>query len=221
MELIFKVNLVYLAIINILPLFTWRKISLKTFTKIHNIILITWSIYILQGICKLTYHNNYMIWGNDTTCKMNDIKHYTKMFYYSKIYEFIDSFIMIAKRNFHQLSFLHIYHHSSVSLLWWYLSTYYPCGDVYIPIVLNSIVHIIMYTNYTLNTSKNKTIKQFVTRIQLFQFILMIIHSLRFVFHPTLGHLCMIQGTYIASMLYLFTQFYKTTYLSKSYLVKT
>eukprot|EP00041_Stephanoeca_diplocostata_P004507 m.46348 g.46348 ORF g.46348 m.46348 type:complete len:114 (+) comp15158_c0_seq4:566-907(+) len=33
--------------------------------------------------------------------------------YVSKAYEFMDTFIMIAKKNFRQITFLHVYHHAT------------------------------------------------------------------------------------------------------------
>ena len=206
-------NVVYLAIVKYVPQLQWKPYSLKQLVKFHNIILILWSLYISIGISFTVRKNNYKIWGNECTCISNDIDHYTRMFYYSKIYEFIDTFIMIAKRNFHQVSFLHVYHHSTISMIWWYISEYYPCGDSYIPVLLNSIIHIIMYINYGFNTTKNKMIKKTVTSLQMFQFVLMITHSLRFFYlNSPLGNLCKVQGIYVSTLLYLFRQFFVKTY---------
>ena len=213
MFLITAANMIYLGVVTFLPSLSWKPISLKPWIQVHNVILILWSTYITAGMILTTRKNNYLFWGNPCICKPDDIAHYTRMFYYSKLYEFIDTFIMIAKRNFHQVSFLHVYHHSTISFLWWFISSYYPCGDSYIPVLLNSIIHIIMYINYGFNTSKNKSIKQIVTSLQISQFVLMILHSLRFALDSSsLGQLCRLQGVYVSTLLYLFAQFYRKTY---------
>jgi elongation of very long chain fatty acids protein 4 len=48
------------------------------------------------------------------------------VFYFSKVPEFMDTFLMALKRNFHQITFLHVYHHSSIFLIWWLIISYAP-----------------------------------------------------------------------------------------------
>ncbi len=56
------------------------------------------------------------------------------------------------RKRFHHLTFLHIYHHSSMFCLWWIGVNYLADGYTSIPILLNSIVHIIMYSYYVLSS---------------------------------------------------------------------
>jgi hypothetical protein len=37
--------------------------------------------------------------------------------------------IMIMKRNTRQITFLHVYHHSSISLIWWAIAHHAPGGE--------------------------------------------------------------------------------------------
>jgi len=39
------------------------------------------------------------------------------VFYVSKIFDFVDTFVMIVKGSWAQLSFLHVYHHTSIFLV--------------------------------------------------------------------------------------------------------
>lgn len=39
------------------------------------------------------------------------------VFFLSKLYEFVDTFIMLAKGNTSQVSLLHVYHHVSISFV--------------------------------------------------------------------------------------------------------
>ena len=42
---------------------------------------------------------------------------------------FLRQFIMLAKGNYKQVSFLHTYHHVSISLIWWIIAYTAPGGD--------------------------------------------------------------------------------------------
>ena len=56
----------------------------------------------------------------------------------------MDTFFIISKRSWKQLSFLHVYHHFTIFLFYWLnLRTNYD-GDVYLTIVLNGFIHSIM-----------------------------------------------------------------------------
>ena len=59
-----------------------------------------------------------------------------------------------------QVSFLHVYHHASISLIWWMITYSAPGGDAYFSAALNSFVHVLMYCYYftavTLSASPNK-----------------------------------------------------------------
>lgn len=64
--------------------------------------------------------------------------HYIWVFYVSKIYEFLDTFIMLLKNNLKQVSFLHVYHHATISFMWWMIAHRAPGGDAYFSAALNS-----------------------------------------------------------------------------------
>jgi hypothetical protein len=37
--------------------------------------------------------------------------------------------IMVLKRNTRQITFLHVYHHSSIALIWWIIAYHAPGGE--------------------------------------------------------------------------------------------
>ena len=101
------------------------------------------------------------------------------MFYVSKLYEFMDTFIMLMKGNTKQVSFLHIYHHGSISFIWWMITYNAPGGDAYFSAALNSWVHVCMYSYYLLAAMLPKDAKtrakylwwgRYLTQMQMFQF---------------------------------------------------
>lgn len=66
--------------------------------------------------------------------------------YVSKAYEFVDTLIMILKKNTRQISFLHVYHHATTFFpVWWSVIKYGPGGAAYFCCALNSFIHVGMY----------------------------------------------------------------------------
>ena len=57
---------------------------------------------------------------------------------------------MIARGNLRQVSFLHVYHHVSISLFWWAIAYCAPGGEAWYSLALNSLVHVLMYSYYLL-----------------------------------------------------------------------
>ena len=62
------------------------------------------------------------------------------LFYVSKLYEFFDTFIMIAKGSYRQVSVLHVYHHGSIAFIWWAIVYRAPGGDAYFSAAMNRSV---------------------------------------------------------------------------------
>lgn len=49
-------------------------------------------------------------------------------YYFSKLIEFMDTFFFILRKNNHQITFLHLYHHASMLNIWWFVMNWIPCG---------------------------------------------------------------------------------------------
>ena len=56
----------------------------------------------------------------------------------SKVLDFADTFFIICGQKWKQLSFLHVYHHSSIFLVYWLNLRAGYDGDIYLTIVLVS-----------------------------------------------------------------------------------
>ena len=75
----------------------------------------------------------------------------TWLFYISKLIELSDTILFILRKRFHRLTFLHIYHHLTMFLLWWIGVNYCSDGYTAIAVLLNSFVHAVMYSYYFLS----------------------------------------------------------------------
>ena len=111
---------------------------------------------------------------------------------------------MVLKKNFHQITFLHIYHHVSIFLIWWFIILAYPFGDceqliffrflrlklqpssppsshlafflAYFGASQNSFVHVVMYSYYFMSLLKIPVPwKQYITYMQMLQFVMNVV----------------------------------------------
>ena len=124
----------------------------------------------------------------------------------------------------HQVSFLHIYHHVSIAWAWWFAFLCFPGGDAYFGAFLNSGIHVMMYSYYTLSLLKvSCPWKRYLTQAQLLQFISVVVYTaISFVIVYTqqnaeLKHYsCFAVQTFeMVSLFFLFMRFYSKAYKKK------
>jgi len=159
-----------------------EKFELKTFSLVHNCFLIILSAYMAIEVVRQALLNNYSLFGNplDVAPKGIGMTRVLWLFYFSKTIEFIDTGIMIMKKNFHQVTFLHMYHHATIFSVWW-VTVYYVAGaDAYFSAAQNSFVHVLMYSYYLLSSLNVKIpgrYKNFLTIFQMSQFAINMIFA--------------------------------------------
>ncbi|EDQ85417.1 uncharacterized protein MONBRDRAFT_34287 [Monosiga brevicollis MX1] len=95
-------------------------------------------------------------------------------YYFSKCIEFLDTVFFVLRKKDEQISFLHLFHHSTMFNLWWMGVRWVPGGTSTISAAINSGVHIIMYTYYALAAipamRPHLWWKRYLTQVQLTQF---------------------------------------------------
>jgi len=98
--------------------------------------------------------------------------------YCDKYLEFFDTYFMVMRGRMDQVSFLHVYHHFSITWAWYIAINLYPGGDSYFGALLNSFIHVLMYSYYALALLKIACPwKRFLTQAQLLQFTTVVIYS--------------------------------------------
>ncbi|PIK35523.1 putative elongation of very long chain fatty acids protein 4 isoform X1 [Apostichopus japonicus] len=63
-------------------------------------------------------------------------------FYFSKLVEFADTFIFMLRKKNNQISFLHVYHHATMPMLWW-VGVRWVAGE---PDIKNEVVAFVVCT---------------------------------------------------------------------------
>ncbi|KAK3794584.1 hypothetical protein RRG08_003733 [Elysia crispata] len=105
------------------------------------------------------------------------------VYYISKFVEVLDTVFFILRKKNKQLTFLHVFHHGTMMFNWWLCVRFVPGGCSFFHALLNSFVHVIMYSYYGLSALGPRVQpflwwKRYVTRIQVIQFVVVLIHSL-------------------------------------------
>ena len=137
---------------------------------IHNGILIIFSGWTFISLVQILY-NNGIVFESNYYFQNPNMDNIIYFFYISKYYEFFDTFLLYL--NGKNPIFLQKYHHIG-AVVCWHLCYYYKVDAVWIATILNSFVHIIMYSYYLgslLKINYLKFIKKYITTLQLCQLI--------------------------------------------------
>uniref|UniRef100_A0A6U1Q8V8 Elongation of fatty acids protein n=1 Tax=Fibrocapsa japonica TaxID=94617 RepID=A0A6U1Q8V8_9STRA len=141
------------------------------------------------------------------------------IFYLSKILDFMDTFFIIIGKKWKQLSFLHVYHHTSIFLFYWLNINVGYDGDVYLTIVLNGFIHTVMYTYYFVSLhTKDIWWKSSLTMCQMIQFVTMNAQAGYLLLTGCKSYpprIVLSYLVYILSLLVLFANFFVQSYLKK------
>ena len=136
-----------------------------------------------------------------------------KIYWLTKIYELLDTVFMILRHKERQISFLHVYHHSSMIILSDIIYHMYPYPAFAIYLALNSVVHVLLYAYYGLSAvspGNPPKWKKFLTRFQIIQFLIDLVHAvIGYLYHG----FCIYGIFYCITMITLFSNFYYKAYI--------
>jgi hypothetical protein len=195
---------------------------------VYNFGLVLLSLYMFEEIIAGVIQSNY-----NWSC--GELK-YTKAemrltnalwwYFFSKAIEFLDTFWMVIRKNFRQITFLHVFHHSSMLVIWWFVISFAPGGQAFFGAALNCLVHVVMYLYYSLavypSLKKYLWWKKYITQFQLIQFVITLTQTLIGLYKTYTGQ-CnfpywpqILLTVYMFMMLGLFSNFYLHEYIKKS-----
>lgn len=96
------------------------------------------------------------------------------LFMMSKVVDFTDTALIVVRGKWAQLSFLHCYHHATIFVMFWLTLLAGAQGDVYFTVLINSVVHTLMYGYYLLSTlGVRPRWGRYLTQFQMAQFVAM------------------------------------------------
>ncbi|XP_060667358.1 elongation of fatty acids protein 3-like [Ziziphus jujuba] len=198
---------------------------LKPITILHNLSLLLLSLIMAVG-CTLSSlshapHLHWIICFPAKTPPTGPLFFWAYIFYLSKILEFLDTLLIILSGSINRLSFLHVYHHSTVVLMCYlWLQTSQSLFPV--ALVTNASVHVLMYGYYLLcAVGIRPKWKRVVTDCQIVQFMFSFAVSGRMLYLHFYGSGCSgmwgwcFNAVFNASLLYLFFDFHSKSYNKK------
>ena len=197
-----------------------KNLYFKFIVFLHNMLLTVFSAYIFYKSCVIMNEVKFFQqfnFASNLLMKRNDYHYITYLFYISKYYQFVDTWILYLKNK--KPSFLQIYHHIGVviNMKNIYVQTL-EAGWIFV--TFNSFVHTIMYIYYALSTLKfYLPIKRVITTIQILQFVVGLgLSSLYLQYNNTSKqnyNLQMFVNVYLCGLLILFLDFANKTYRKK------
>ncbi|XP_077981378.1 very long chain fatty acid elongase 4-like [Glandiceps talaboti] len=220
---------VYLLVVWLLPrsMEHQQPYQLKSVLVIYNLTLVILSSYmfvefaVTSTLAGYSYKCQPVDYSNDPLAlRMASVCWW---FFFSKVIEVLDTvFFMLRKKN-NQVTFLHVYHHSTMIINWWLGVKYIAGGQSFFLAMVNSFIHTIMYTYYGLaaiGPSMKRYLwwKKYMTQLQLTQFFAVMVHTCVNLIQsdcdfPRGFNLAVVM--YALSMILLFGNFYSKAYGEK------
>ncbi|OWR40664.1 elongation of very long chain fatty acids protein AAEL008004-like isoform X1 [Danaus plexippus] len=198
--------------------------SLKNTIALYNISQILLSIF-------LVYEGLASGWWNDYNfdCQPVDYSDTPKAkrmaaavwwYFFAKIVELLDTVFFVLRKKNRQITFLHLYHHTMMPICAWIGVRFLPGGHGTLLGVINSFIHIVMYTYYLISGlgpqyQKYLWWKKHLTSMQLVQFVIIFYHNFSVMFcdcnYPkTINFLLALNA---GLFLYMFGNFYYRNYI--------
>jgi len=200
----------------------------KSILLVYNASCVLLAGYVVWGIYVVNKTAPYKFVCNPTVTPGSDLDrghaefaaHVFWVFYAQKFWEFLDTWFFIARKSFRQVTFLHVFHHCSINIVVGLVLPFEFNGDMYLPILLNAIVHVLMYGHYLVSALGLPTPwKPWLTSLQLLQFVTIATQSTMSLMAgdgcggPYFGKITMV--AYMGSMLLLFGNFFWHAYILK------
>lgn len=146
--------------------------------------------------------------------------HAVHLYFMCKLIELLDTVFFVLRKKNRQITFLHLYHHSLMPITGWIGVKFFAGGHPTLLGIINSFIHIFMYTYYMLSAfgphmQKYLWWKKYLTTMQIVQFIIIFFHNFQMLFTSCnfpkpLSFLLTINASLF---IYMFGSFYVNNYL--------
>lgn len=155
---------------------------------VYNFLLVSLSGWMLYEFMATTVLNpSFNFWcepinPKDTSDMQMRSLNVTWWYFFSKIIEFMDTIFFILRKKDRQITFLHVYHHSTVLALQWSCMKFSPAATGTFAGMFNCFIHVLMYGYYMLaafgpHMQKYLWWKKYLTKLQILQFLIVFLHT--------------------------------------------
>ncbi|XP_075236420.1 very long chain fatty acid elongase AAEL008004-like isoform X3 [Lycorma delicatula] len=140
-------------------------------------------------------------------------------YYFSKFTEFMDTIFFVLRKKSQHVSTLHVIHHGCMPMSVWFGVKFTPGGHSTFFGLLNTFVHIIMYSYYLLaafgpEIQKYLWWKKYLTSLQMIQFVAIMVHAFQLLFIDCNYPRAFVWwiGLHAVMFFFLFKEFYNQQY---------
>uniref|UniRef100_T1IMP8 Elongation of very long chain fatty acids protein n=1 Tax=Strigamia maritima TaxID=126957 RepID=T1IMP8_STRMM len=203
-----------------------ESLNLRKALVAYNFFMVLFSVYLFMELWLSGWGTGYSY-----RCQPVDFSHSPKAmrmanacwwYYFSKFIEFADTIFFVLRKKFNQVTLLHVIHHGCMPMSVWFGVRFTPGGHSTFFGLLNSLVHIFMYTYYGIAAMGPKYTKflwwkKYMTTFQLMQFIGIIVHAFQLLFIDCNYPKAFVWwiGGHAVMFFFLFMDFYKQAYLRR------
>ncbi|XP_051165729.1 elongation of very long chain fatty acids protein-like [Leptopilina boulardi] len=213
-------------VFNVGPRFMANKTpyQLDRIMQIYNVVQVTLSSFLFYKALALAW-----LWDYKFACEPVDFSNDPKaleiagtvwLYFIVKIIDLFDTVFFVLRKKYNQISFLHVYHHTGMVIGAWGAVKYLPGGHITFLGLINSFVHIVMYSHYLATSLKlgKPWWKKYITQLQLVQFVFILFHFAQLAWvkncaFPRWPAAIMVPQNLF--MIVLFGDFYYKTYIKK------
>lgn len=199
--------------------------KLTTFIRLYNIFQISACSYFIWKF----YSLGFSFTRTFQTCESIEPKNFQEMadnfwwFVLLRASEYVETVTFVLRKKFNQVSFLHVYHHVAIVGMTWIMFTFMFHWVIFIGVILNSMVHVVMYTYYFLSSFSGvnesiRKIKPFLTTVQIVQLLIFFVRTITAYYQPECNYS---KKYYVLAvvlnglLIVLFTNFFIQSYLKK------
>lgn len=201
-----------------------KPFQLRNTLILYNFVQVVFSAWLFYeiGISGwLTGHYNFRCQPVDYSNHPKTLRmvHACWWYYFSKFTEFFDTFFFVMRKKTSQVSTLHVIHHGCMPMSVWFGVKFTPGGHSTFFGLLNTFVHIVMYTYYLFTAlgpqfQKYLWWKKYLTSLQMVQFVAIMVHAFQLLFIDCNYPRAFVWwiGMHAVMFFFLFNEFYQTTY---------
>lgn len=201
--------------------------KLHQFIRLYNVFQIVTNVWFVYEAIDAGWYRDYFFYCRPVEYSSAQAIRFTYLAWYLlllKLFDYIETCIFVLRKKYRQVSFLHLYHHVSTVFIVWTLVKYFCTGIALTIALVNSMVHVIMYTYYLLSSFGPSVrqllnpIKKMITIIQMIQFVFLMLHSMRAYIPgcPGVKFGATVVLIDLAINLVLFYDFYQKNYVEKN-----
>ncbi|XP_037299463.1 elongation of very long chain fatty acids protein 7-like [Manduca sexta] len=155
--------------------------------KLNNLLLFYNAFQVLFSAYLVFIYTRYILRYNVITTRcpkdqdLQEVINEIYPYFIAKHLDLLDTVFFVFRKKDNQITFLHLYHHTTMVGWTWFHLMYHPTDHFVVVGMLNSFVHVLMYAYYGISAlgpkyAKYVWWKKHLTKVQLVQFILVVSH---------------------------------------------